>query len=95
MICPNKKHKKPVNLKTVRTLANGRSVRREKVCPKCDERFWTYEMYEVDKVRVEADFNHEMRDMQDMISELENELSEYRDFFGQFKSIVMKGDSED
>ncbi len=52
MKCPkcseNKKLRKLPALRTVRTMANGRSARRERVCPKCKGRWWTREFYEED-----------------------------------------------
>ena len=35
-------------LKTLRTLAVGKSVRRERRCDQCGRRLWTVEMYETD-----------------------------------------------
>ncbi len=49
--CSNGKGKgkrKVPSLRTVRTMANGRTARRERVCPRCKGRWWTRELYEED-----------------------------------------------
>ncbi|MCK4910959.1 MAG: hypothetical protein KAR83_04935 [Thermodesulfovibrionales bacterium] len=49
MKCPyclnNNRVKKKPDLKTLRTLANGNSVKRERVCPRCEKRCDTVELF--------------------------------------------------
>ena len=49
MKCPhclkNNRIKKQPDLKTLRTLANGASVKRERVCPRCEKRCDTVELF--------------------------------------------------
>jgi transcriptional regulator NrdR family protein len=46
MKCP--KCKRPTELQTKRTFANGRTVKRERYCRKCKSRFVTLEQFQVD-----------------------------------------------
>ena len=52
MKCPHcvskKRAKLKHDLKTLRTLANGKTVKRERVCPRCEMRCDTIELFIVD-----------------------------------------------
>ena len=59
MKCPNVlKNKRPCNtdLQTKRTIDNGRTVTREKHCPKCKARYFTTELFN-DDIKIK-DNNH-------------------------------------
>jgi|WetSurMetagenome_2_1015567.scaffolds.fasta_scaffold473737_2 transcriptional regulator NrdR family protein len=57
------------DLSALRTLANGRSVRRERRCSACGQQVWTIEVYE-------ADLEQARQQGQEKIQHLENELQE-------------------
>lgn len=54
-------------LKTLRTFAEGKSVRRERRCDQCGRRLWTVEMYE-------SDLELERKERNDEILRLKQEL---------------------
>lgn len=52
MRCPFCKKKQETRVVDSRTVRNGRAVRRRRVCPKCSQRFTTYEEIEVIRLAV-------------------------------------------
>lgn len=51
-------------LKTLRTLADGRAVRRERRCAKCGAKSWTIEMYESDVAKGKAELAQKLTQAQ-------------------------------
>jgi hypothetical protein len=76
--CPNKKHKKPVKLKTERTIANGREVTRVRICPKCKERHETVELFSADWKATLEENNESLRELREAKYDAEYELDQVR-----------------
>ncbi|MDA8326557.1 MAG: hypothetical protein M0033_10110 [Nitrospiraceae bacterium] len=61
MNCP--KCKKTTKLETKRTLAEGRQVKREKYCPKCNTRFYTIEVFQDDQEAMIAKYHGQLKEL--------------------------------
>ncbi len=72
MKCPNPKCKKKGELRTKRTIANGRTVQRERICPACGQRADTIEMFR-------ADWDEDIRKRAKELQTLRGDLNEKAD----------------
>lgn len=79
MKCP--KCKKPSELQTKRTKANGREVVRERYCPKCRQRFITIERFDTDIAEAESKYERKIRDLEQNNEALKENLQEHTDLF--------------
>lgn len=83
MKCP--KCKKPSELQTKRTLANGRSVARERHCPKCRGQFWTTELFDMDVQEQTLKHKKDVEELVHKYTESNSQLSVIR---GHIKSLI-------
>jgi hypothetical protein len=76
------------NLSALRTLANGRSVRRERRCTACGRQVWTIEVYESDLEQERQSHKQEVLNLTDRLREAENSVSEIRSSGKHFFSLL-------
>lgn len=79
MTCP--KCKKPSELQTKRTKANGREVVRERYCPKCKNRFITIERFDTDIAGAESKYERRLRELEQNNEALKEEIMDHNDLF--------------
>lgn len=92
MKCPNPKCKKKGELKTKRTVATGRTVSRERVCPACGERCTTVEMFYIDwKIDLNEKESKE-RELISLLNEKTNQLESLTYHFQQIFKICGAGE---
>lgn len=88
MKCP--KCKKPSELQTKRTIANGRSVKRERYCKKCKQRFYTTEMFDTDIETENSRFENTIMELNSKISSKETEIKNITSALLSFKTLLGK-----
>ncbi len=88
MKCP--KCKKPSELQTKRTIANGRSVKRERYCERCKQRFYTTEMFETDIETENTRFENTIAELNSKISSKEAEIKNIAGALLSFKALLGK-----
>ncbi len=95
MRCPhcesNNRVKKKPDLKTLRTLANGKTVKRERVCPRCEKRSDTVELFLVDYDQEKRAAADETRKYSDLNQQHVWELKEARLAAGVFVRLAESG----
>ena len=69
------------NLQTIRTLANGREVKRERRCPKCNGQYWTIEQIEDDVIKNKID-------QENKYNILESEYNKFLEDAGKIRSVL-------
>jgi transcriptional regulator NrdR family protein len=93
--CPNTKHRKPVRLKRVRTIIEGKTVKRESVCPKCKGRFWTIEMFEENFNDLIRSKDNEAAKLRAERNDAESQVDEIRDCVKTILSLTLDEVPED
>lgn len=88
MKCP--KCKKPSELQTKRTMANGREVTRERFCVKCKNRFITIERFDTDIAEHDSEYERQLNVFKQNYGIVKNRLSEYDDLFIGLKLAIDK-----
>ena len=88
MKCP--KCKKTSELQTKRTIANGRSVKRERYCKRCRQRFYTTEMFDIDIETESSRFKNTVTELNSKISSKETEIKNITGALLSFKSLLGK-----
>ena len=88
MKCP--KCKKTSELQTKRTIANGRSVKRERYCKKCKQRFYTTEMFDTDIEAENSRFENVIAELNSKISSKETEIKNITGALLSFKALLGK-----
>lgn len=88
MNCP--KCKKPSELQTRRTIANGRGVKRERYCKKCKQRFYTTEMFDADIEIENSKFENTIAELNSKLSSKETEIKNITGALLSFKSLLGK-----
>ncbi len=74
MKCPNPKCKKKGELRTRRTIANGRTVSRERYCASCGQRADTIEMFVSDVDDTRRAYDTEVRSLKETLEEKTDQL---------------------
>ena len=91
MKCPhclsNKRAKLKHDLKTLRTLANGKTVKRERVCPRCEMRCDTIEIFIVDNEQERFAARDVIENYRSKAEKAEDVLEEVRDAAGVFARL--------
>jgi transcriptional regulator NrdR family protein len=93
MKCP--KCKKPSELQTKRTMANGREVTRERFCPKCKDRFITIERFDTDIADSESRYQRKIDEQERQGQALQSRLDEYGDLFRGLKMAMDQAGKND
>jgi transcriptional regulator NrdR family protein len=88
MKCP--KCKKTSELQTKRTIVNGRSVKRERYCKKCKQRFYTTEMFDTDIETENSRFENTVAELNSKISSKEEEIKNIAGILTDFKTLLGK-----
>lgn len=88
MKCP--KCKKSSELQTKRTIANGKSVKRERYCKKCKQRFYTTEMFDADIETENSRFENTIAELDSKISSKETEIKNITGALLSFKTLLGK-----
>ncbi|MBI5748489.1 MAG: hypothetical protein HZA00_05130 [Nitrospinae bacterium] len=88
MKCP--KCKKPSELQTKRTIANGRGVKRERCCKKCKQRFYTTEMFDTDIETENSKFEKMIEELNNRLSSKETEVKNITGALLNFKALLGK-----
>jgi transcriptional regulator NrdR family protein len=88
MKCP--KCKKPTELQTKRTLANGRTVKRERYCCKCKSRFVSFEQFQADIDKAKEDQSEYVRRLAVISEQRLEALNEYSDLFRGLRQALDK-----
>jgi transcriptional regulator NrdR family protein len=90
MKCPSMKGKKVcgAELQTRRTLANGTSVRRERLCPRCGKRLFTIERLESDIQAAKIRELQRIADLESDIQRLAAQIESYEDLFSGLKAAM-------
>lgn len=86
MKCP--KCKKPSELQTKRTLANGREVTRERYCRKCKNKFITIERFDKDIAEEQSKYERKISILEQEKDALEHQLNNVKEIFRGFKSFM-------
>lgn len=86
MKCP--KCKKPSELQTKRTFANGRSVKRERYCKKCKQKFYTKEVFEIDVEAENSRFEKRIEELNNRLSSKEEEVDKVTGILLNFKALL-------
>jgi hypothetical protein len=86
MKCP--KCKKPSELQTKRTLANGREVTRERYCSKCRNRFITIERLDTDIAEHDSQYERKIGELGSNNQALKAKIEEYREVFIGFRNVM-------
>lgn len=88
MKCP--KCKKPSELQTKRTIANGRGVKRERYCKRCKKRFYTTEMFDTDIETENSRFENTIAELDSKIFSKETEIKNITGALLSFKTLLGK-----
>lgn len=88
MKCP--KCKKPSELQTKRTMANGNKVTRDRYCPRCKSRFVTIEQFWADVNQAELVHTEHANSLEASIQDLSDKLGVYQDLFRGLKQALDK-----
>lgn len=88
MKCP--KCKKASELQTKRTIANGKSVKRERYCKKCKQRFYTTEMFDTDIETENSRFENAIAELDSKIFSKETEIKNITGALLSFKALLGK-----
>ncbi len=89
MICPNREHKtKKYTLKTLRTIAQGMSVERNRICPKCKLRFTTYELFNTTIQEKESELRKEITEIEEKYCEIKAQLEKQNHALKIFKDLI-------
>jgi transcriptional regulator NrdR family protein len=92
MKCP--KCKKPSDLYTKKTLANGREVVRHRFCRKCKGRFVTIERFDTNIAEVESQYERRIQKTEIDNQSLESQIEGYRDLFKVFKQTMDRANAK-
>ena len=79
MKCP--KCKKPSELQTKRTRANGPEVVRERYCRKCRQRFITIERFDLDIAESDSKYERKIHELEQNNEALKENIQEHTDLF--------------
>lgn len=88
MKCP--KCKKTSELQTKRTIANGKSVKRERYCKRCRQRFYTTEMFDADIETENSRFENTVAEINRKLSSKETEIKNITGALLGFKALLGK-----
>lgn len=94
MRCPNPKHKKSYALKTKRTFAEGRTVRRERFCSECKTSYMTIEQFQSDVNNKDREQSEQIRAKENQIEGLREEGEDIKETLCKFHSITSKAFEE-
>jgi len=76
------------NLQTKRTIANGRTVSREKYCPKCKNRYQTTEVFDKDMKSYHDKIDAERTKLQEELQKETNKLYNITSCLKTFKELI-------
>jgi transcriptional regulator NrdR family protein len=95
MKCPATKGRKicGAELQTRRTLANGTSVRRERLCPRCGKRMFTIERFESDIEAAKVREQQRISELEAEIRRLADEIESSEDVFRGLKAAIERAGS--
>jgi len=88
MKCP--KCKKPSDLQTKRTMANGGGVTRDRYCRKCKGRFVTTERFDLDIAEADSRYERKIGELESINQALQHQLGEYAELFRGLKIAMDK-----
>lgn len=86
MKCP--KCKKSSELRTKRTLANGREVTRERYCQKCRGRFSTIEKFHSDIAEAESEHQRQLLKLEEKNRALDLRVEEMESIFRNMNQVM-------